>query len=131
MAETHIERFSWLFKGLLQATGTVKLPTTTTLNDVSMANFTRGVASGYAIARGTQAATASAAIATGLTTITGFAITGVGATATKMNAARAFSGATSSGTLTAYRWKHTGASTATLVAATTAGTVAWVAVGTI
>ena len=89
-----------------------------------------GIATGYKVARGAQAATASAAIATGLTSIVGYAVSDVGATAAKANYAPHISSAVSSGTLTVYRWKHTGATTATLVAATTAGTVSWVAVGT-
>lgn len=89
-----------------------------------------GIAAGYKIARGTQVATASAAIATGLTTITGYAVSPIAATATTANAGVVVSAKASSGTLTAYRWKHTNASTTTLVAATTAGTISWIAVGT-
>lgn len=116
MADTHIETNPWSFRGALDRNG----------NGVVV-----GAADGYAVARGTTAATATAAITTGLTTITGYAVSGVGGTATKANAAVAVTASASSGTLTAKRWKHTGASTATLVAATTAGTVSWVAVGTI
>lgn len=89
-----------------------------------------GVAAGYKLARGNQAATASATIATGLTTITGFAVAPVGATATKINACSAVSASASSGNLSVYRWKVGGPSTTTLKAASVAGTVSWVAVGT-
>lgn len=119
MPVPHIERYAWSFRGGLDIGG------------ASLANFTKGVASGYAIARGTQIATATAAISTGLTTITGFAVSGIGSTATKANTAVAITASASSGTLTVKRWKHTAPSTATLIASTSAGTVAWIAVGTI
>ena len=112
---------------------TVGLKLGGTLVTLTAANLNLGVsgyASGYKLARGSQAATASAAVTTGLTTIVGFALGAYGDTATKMNAAVAISGAVSSGTLTIYRWKHTAPSTATLTAASTAGTVEWLAVGT-
>jgi len=102
-----------------------------TVGGVVVTNAVKGVASGYALARGTQIATSSAAITTGLTTITGFAVSPIGNTATKANAARVVTASASSGTLTVKRYKATGPSTCTLVAATTAGTVSWVAVGTI
>lgn len=89
-----------------------------------------GVAAGYKVARGTQAATASAVIATGLTTITGYAVSSIGATATAANNAALITAKASAGNLTVYRWKHTGASTATFTAASTAGTVSFIAVGT-
>jgi hypothetical protein len=98
--------------------------------DLASARMVAGMASGYKLARGSVAATASKAVTTGLSTIVGFAATLVANTATKINQARAVSATASSGTLTIKRWKHTGPSTATLVAATVAGTVEWVAVGT-
>jgi hypothetical protein len=107
-----------------------QLGTEVTLTPANMNLAVTGVAAGYKVARGTVSATASAAITTGLTTILGFALSVNGATATLINAAPALSGSISGGTLTVYRWKHTGPSTATLVAATTGGSVAWVAVGT-
>lgn len=97
------------------------------------AGLVQGHAVGYAIARGeTIAVTASLGVTTGLSTVVGFAVSAVGDTATKANAAIAVTGKlnATAGQLDLYRWKHTGASTVTLVAATTAGTVSWVAVGT-
>lgn len=115
----------------VRITGALTVTGTLTVGGVALTNFVKGVASGYAVARGTQIATSTAAITTGLTTITGFAVSGVGGTATKANAAVCCTAAASSGTLTVKRYKITAPSTATLVAATTAGTVSWVAVGTI
>lgn len=109
----------------LSINGTALTPTAAQFNLV-----VQGIAAGYKLARGTQIATASKAIATGLTTITGYAVSAIGNTATKANAAVAVSAAASSGTLTVYRWKHTGATTVTLLAATAAGTVSYVAIGT-
>jgi hypothetical protein len=89
----------------------------------------QGLAAGYKLARGSVAATANKAVATGLSSIVGFALAPVAETATKGNLAVLISGKVSGGTLTVYRWKHTGPSTSTLVAATSAGTIDWLAVG--
>ena len=115
----------------VRVTGNLTVTGTITGGGVVLTNFVKGVASGYAVARGTQIATATAAITTGLTTITGFAVSTLGTTATKANAGKVVTAAASSGTLTVARWKATAPSTCTLVAATVVGTVAWVAVGTI
>jgi len=91
----------------------------------------QGIAAGYKVARGTVACTASSAINTGLASITGYAVSVVGTTATAVNNACQVSAKnTGAATLTAYRWKHGGASTTTLAAASTAGTVSWIACGT-
>jgi hypothetical protein len=90
-----------------------------------------GVASGYKLARGrTTAAGAAATIATGLTSIVSYSLTLEGGTAAKANTAVLVTGEISSANILAYRWKHTSAGTTTLVAATTNGTIQWVAVGT-
>jgi len=121
-----VGRISELYLG----TGNGDMGTKVTTTPANLNLVTTGVAAGYKVARGTVSATASKAVATGLTTILGFALSVNGATATLVNAAPQLSGAISGGTLTVYRWKHTGPSTATLIAATTGGSVAWVAVGT-
>lgn len=92
-----------------------------------------GSDTGYKVSRGQSIGTANLTGATGLTTIVGFAIAPLGITGTKINQARVCNAApqaTTPGTLAIKRWKHQGATTATLVAATVAGTVVWVAVGT-
>lgn len=91
-------------------------------------NVVAGVAKGYALTAGSVAATASVAITTGLTSITGFSVTNKANTATKANEAAAVTGYTSSGTLTAYRWRID-ATASTLVVANVGGTLNWTAVG--
>jgi hypothetical protein len=97
-------------------------------------NAVEGVAADYVVARGVATfpagTPASQAITTGLTTITGYSATVESSIAAEVNKCVHISGTRSSGTLTLYRWKVTGPSTATLIAATAAGTVSWVAVGT-
>ena len=103
----------------------------TLVDDVSLT--IGGIAAGYKVARGTVAGTATPSVATGLTTITGYAVSAVAITATAANVAAAVTAkpqASTPGTLAIFRWKITAPSTATLVAATAAGTVSWVAVGT-
>src|SRR5688572_26570263 len=88
-----------------------------------------GADSGFKVARGSVIGTATLTAVTGLTTVVGFALAPLGITGTKINQARVCNAApqaTTPGTLTIKRWKHTGATTATLVAATVAGTVQWV-----
>ena len=107
--------------------GTLVSPTAAQIN-----LLTQGVAAGYKIARGSQSATDTASVATGLTTIVaGFAMSRAD-TATKANNAALVTASpgVATGALKLYRWKHTGASTPTLVAATTAGVIDWIAVGT-
>lgn len=107
--------------------GTEITPTAAAMN-----LLVQGLAAGYKLARGTLIATATASVATGLSTVVDFAVTARSNTATKANTAVSVSGIKGSiaGALKMYRWKHTGPSTATLIAATTAGTLEWVAVGT-
>lgn len=101
------------------------------LDGITATYLVGGLAAGYKLARGFAVCTASTIITTGLTTITGYAVTPTACdTATKANYAALVSAKVASGTITAYRWKHTGASTPTLVAASTAGNLAWIAVGT-
>lgn len=94
-----------------------------------------GYASGYRIARGSETVTgtlaAGSTIDTGLTTVVAFAALDVAADATAANKiikTSIFS--IDGGTVIYRRWKHSGASTPTLVAATDAGVFKWIAVGT-
>lgn len=92
-----------------------------------------GVGAGYAVARGLKTGTATPKITTGLGTVVAFAVTSVGITATAANACANITAklqASTPGGIAAYRWKVTAPSTATLVAASVAGTLSWVAVGT-
>jgi hypothetical protein len=89
-----------------------------------------GVARSYKIARGTVAATASKVIATGLTAVVTYALSMRSSRATTANYASAVTGYFAAANLTAYRWKHKSATNSTLVAATSAGTLDWIAVGT-
>lgn len=91
-----------------------------------------GVAGGYKLARGSKVVTGTASKATGLTTMVGYAVSARADTATKANTAVVVSGeiGSTAGNIKIYRWKHTSAGTTTLIAATSAGTVDWLAVGT-
>ena len=86
------------------------------------------VKQGVETVNGTNAA--GSTIVTGLTTVTAFSLTPMGNTATLANNCVAVTGSLSSGSIVMKRFKHTGASTPTLIAATTGGTVHWIAVGT-
>lgn len=97
------------------------------LTEVSL--IVQGLAARKKITGGVATGTASVAVATGLTTIDGVALGVKADAAGEINASPSISYEVSGGTLTIYRWKHTGPSTATLVAATTAGSVGWTAVG--
>lgn len=98
----------------------------------TLTNAAVGVAGAYKIARGTQIATATALVTTGLSTVVAFAVSPIAASTTTIRAAAWASGkaAATAGKLNVYRWKHTGATTVTPVAASAAGTVSWIAVGT-
>lgn len=92
-----------------------------------------GVALGYKIARGLFSCTTAGAatIPTGLSSIVGFALTAKGTSSgTIANDCVTVNGVISSTNIIARRWKHTGASTVTLVAATATGGLYWCAVGT-
>jgi hypothetical protein len=90
-----------------------------------------GVALGYKIARGTTTATATKAVATGLTSVVMSWAQEKSNTATKANNGYTVQAVqTGTATITIYRWKVTSPAIATLVAATTAGTVFWGAIGT-
>lgn len=106
--------------------------TTHFLGDVQSndASVLLGYATGYKLARGSGVATDSLAVVTGLTTIVAFSVTQRGSTGTTINAGVALQGSVSGGTLTIKRYKHTGVASPTLVAATVAGSVDWVAIGT-
>jgi hypothetical protein len=107
--------------------GTLVSPTGAQIN-----LLVQGLAAGYKLARGTLIATATASVATGLSTVVDFAVTARADTATKANTASCVTGKKGSiaGALKMWRWKITAPSTATLIAATTAGTLEWIAVGT-
>jgi len=117
----------------LKLGGTLVTSTAAELNQLDgFTGAVDGVAAGYALARGTQIATGTALVATGLATVVAFAISPLAATASTANAAVVVSAknAATAGSINVYRWKITAPSTATLVAATAAGTVSWLAVGT-
>lgn len=105
---------------------------TLTLGSTSLANVLLGAGSGYKLARGSQIATATALVATGLATVVAFAITPIAASTTTIRAAAFASAkaAATAGSINVYRWKYTSATNTAVVAATTAGTLSWIAVGT-
>lgn len=105
---------------------------TTHVNDAQgvLSAVVTGSSTANKLLGGSSAATGSVAIATGLTTILGFAVSPVAATASTANAGVVLTATASGGTLTIRRWKHTGVASPTLVTATVAGTVSWIAVGT-
>ena len=83
------------------------------------------------IVAGAATVTGAATIATGLTAIQGFAVEPVINTAAKANnVALTTAVVASTVNLIVRQWKHTGPSTATLIAATNAGTVNYVVIGT-
>lgn len=107
------------------------LGTEMTKTSPELNKMVEGYAAGYKLARGSVNATANATITTGLTTVVGFSLTPeADGTGTVTNACAKVDGKISDGNIVAYRWKHTGPTTPTLIAATTAGTIFWVAVGT-
>lgn len=90
-----------------------------------------GVALGYKIARGTATCTGTQAVNTGLSSIVMSWAQGKSNTATKANNGYTVQAVkTGTATITLYRWKVTSATNNTLVAASTAGTVFWGAIGT-
>lgn len=86
---------------------------------------------GFAITGGFGASITELAVDTGLTTITGFSLTPQAKNAANINKAVTLSGVSSGGTLTIYRWVATMEASSTLIAATAAGTVSWLAFGNI
>jgi hypothetical protein len=90
-----------------------------------------GVADGYALARGITALDGSnpTPIATGLTTVTGFACTLEGSSAPG-DGTSVLTYAISGGTVNVYAWKNTGGTDPTLVASTGTENVGWIAIGT-
>jgi len=89
-----------------------------------------GVAAGYHLARGSQAVTTSAAINTGLTSIVEAVATVEGSAVPSAVIAVTCKPNATGATLNVYGWKHTSAATTTLIAATAAATISWIAVGT-
>lgn len=87
---------------------------------------------GKGVVFGTTTLTATLSIVSGLTTIEGFCLTPLGGSAPTaglyLNGARK---ATTQGTLLAKRWKATGATTTTPVAATAAGSISYAIWGTL
>ncbi|MDD5353006.1 MAG: hypothetical protein PHS93_07605 [Candidatus Omnitrophica bacterium] len=108
--------------------GTFKMGSGNSNPDFSL--VTTGYAGGYKVARGTNHATWTATITTGLTTIVAFAFGRDAAQASTANNAETVCGKVSSGTLYVYRYKHTSAANPTLVQATSPATLNWVAIGT-
>ncbi len=89
-----------------------------------------GYAGGYKMARGTNAATATATIATGLSSIVSFAFGIQSKRATTANYCNYVTGKTSTGTLYIWKWKHKSATNSTVVATTNCATIDWTAIGT-
>jgi hypothetical protein len=101
-------------------------------NGATITNGVIGAASGYAIARGETALDGSnpTPITTGLTTITGVAVTLKSTSAPGVGTSVVTYGM-SGGTLNLYGWKVTSSADTTLIASTGTETVGWVAIGTI
>ncbi len=84
---------------------------------------------GKKIATGTTLLGASLAITTGLTGVDGFFALVEDGDAAAVNKVIQISWTQAAGVVTAKGWKHTGASTVTLVAATASATISWMAFG--
>ena len=97
----------------------------------ALATAPAGVAAGYVVARGTIALDGSnpTAIATGLTTVTGFSATLQGASAPGVGTS-VLTHTITDGTVSVYAWKVTATGDATLIASAGTETISWVAVGT-
>jgi hypothetical protein len=95
--------------------GTAITPTAAQFNLLA-----QGVAAGYKLARGSSVATATLLVDTGLSTVVNFAVSPGVATAGAINKGVIVSAkaAATAGKINIYRWKHTAATTSTLVAAT-------------
>ena len=108
--------------------GTAVSPTAAQLN-----LGVQGVAASYKMARGIVAITATLQQATGLTTVVSWAVVPLCAGTTPANdgmTITAETAASTAGSINIQRWVPTANTTNTLIAATTAGTVGWLAVGT-
>ncbi len=91
-----------------------------------------GLAAAKRVAGGEVVGTATFNIVTGMGALDGYAVGPVAATASTANAGVAVTfkeSASTPGTINVKRWKHSGVASPTLVNATAAGTVSWVAVG--
>lgn len=91
-----------------------------------------GLGEQVALARGSVVATASASISTDLATVDAVVVGSEAELAAGANACVLATGKPGliAGNITLKRWKNTNSTTNTLVAATTAGTLDWIAVGT-
>ena len=96
---------------------------------VKGANFKRGTVT-FDIVRGTSSGSSSKAVAHGLTSVAMAVAMPMASNATLANNAVIFTGKTSGGTTTFYGWKHTGAGTPTLKAATTIASFNYLVIGT-
>jgi hypothetical protein len=92
-------------------------------------NVPLSVGYGKKFAHGTTTLGASLAITTGLTTVDAFFAAVEDGDAADVNKVVKISWTASAGVVTAKGWKHTGASTPTLVAASASATVSWMAFG--
>jgi len=101
-------------------------------SNINLGLGVQGIAAGYKIARGNASLTGDATIVTGLTAVVDFslAIRNEAGNATSANYCTVANGFPSSGSLLVYRWMPTSASTTTLIASTTKGTLDWIVVGT-
>jgi hypothetical protein len=96
--------------------------------EATIAGLPGAVAAGYKVARGVAAITGSGAVVTGLATIVavvdGVALAAVSATIGDQ------AGSPAAGSITLKAWKVTATGDATLIAATAAASINWIAVGT-
>lgn len=110
--------FSSVYSGTVESTSLVK-----------GVNFQRGSVT-FDIVRGTSTASSSKAIAHGLTSVAAVFTAVRASTGTQANNVDHLTYRTSGGTTTFYGWKHTGAGTTTLKAATSVGTFDYLFLGT-
>jgi Ni,Fe-hydrogenase I cytochrome b subunit len=97
---------------------------------LTSAAMVTGVASGYAIARGTASVTGNAAVNTGLTTLVSVALA-IKGVLTSSAAAVSWSALASTGYFSAFVYANPVSSTEAPAQGTAATTVSWIAVGTI
>jgi hypothetical protein len=97
----------------------------------ALATAPAAVAAGYKVARGETALDGSnpTPVTTGLTTVTGCALT-IKTTSAPGVSTSVLTYGSSSGTMNMYGWKVTGTGDATLIASTGTDTIGWVCLGT-
>ena len=91
-----------------------------------------GIAGGLGVRTGTVTGTATPSVTTTLNTVNNVVLVPRADTATKINACAGWGWApqaSTPGAFDVFRWKHTGATTPTFIAATVAGTLDYIAFG--